>query len=94
MLGESLLAWSQWFAAAKQPPHLACILPWDAGADLYRDVAWHGGMMAVGFPTAWHMWEIRGHYRLGIPNTRSDTKAPNPEMGRWDMVWNVINHPI
>ena len=47
MLGESLLAWSQWFAAAKQPPHLACILPWDAGADLYRDVAWHGGMMAV-----------------------------------------------
>jgi predicted acyl esterase len=93
MLGESLLAWSQWFAAAKQPSHLTCILPWDAGADLYRDVAWHGGMMAVGFPTAWHMWEIRGHYRLGIPNTLPDIKAPNPEMGRWDMVWNVINHP-
>ncbi|MBC7292881.1 MAG: CocE/NonD family hydrolase, partial [Thermoleophilia bacterium] len=65
MLGESLLAWAQWFAAVQQPPHLACILPWDAGADMYRDVAWHGGMMAVGFPTAWHMWEIRGHYRLG-----------------------------
>ena len=50
MLGESLLAWVQWFAACQQPPHLACILPWDAGADMYRDVAWHGGMMAVGFP--------------------------------------------
>ena len=39
MLGESLLAWSQWFAAVQQPPHLTCILPWDAGADIYRDVA-------------------------------------------------------
>jgi uncharacterized protein len=92
MLGESLLAWSQWFTAVQQPPHLTCILPWDAGADMYRDVAWHGGMMAVGFPTAWNMWEIRGHYRLGIPD-RFGTPAPNPEMGKWDMVWNVINHP-
>jgi predicted acyl esterase len=92
MLGESLLAWSQWFTAVQQPPHLACILPWDAGADLYRDVAWHGGMMAVGFPSAWHLWEIRGHYRLGIPD-RFGTPPANPEMGRWDMVWNVMNHP-
>ena len=92
MLGESLLAWVQWFAACQQPPHLACILPWDAGADMYRDVAWHGGMMSVGFPTAWHMWEIRGHYRLGIP-ARFDTEPENPDMGRWDLVWNVINHP-
>src|SRR5664280_1763519 len=92
MLGESLLAWSQWFTAVQQPPHLTCILPWDAGADLYRDVAWHGGLMAVGFPTAWHMWEIRGHYRLGIP-ARFGGEAPNPEMGRWDMVWNIMNHP-
>ncbi len=27
MLGESLLAWSQWFTAVQQPPHLTCILP-------------------------------------------------------------------
>ena len=92
MLGESLLAWVQWFAACQQPPHLACILPWDAGADMYRDVAWHGGMMAVGFPTAWNMWEIRGHYRLGLP-ARFDTEPANPDSGRWDLVWHVINHP-
>jgi predicted acyl esterase len=92
MLGESLLAFSQWFAAVQQPPHLACILPWDAGADMYRDLTWHGGMMAVGFPTLWHMWEIRGHYRLGIPE-RFGTPPANPEMGKWDFVWNVINHP-
>ena len=86
MHGESLLAWSQWFAAAQQPPHLVCIQPWDGGADLYRDVAFHGGMMAMGFPTAWHFWEIRGHYRLSV-------KGPNPDMGRWDIVWNFMNHP-
>lgn len=86
MHGESLLAWSQWFAAAKQPPHLVCIQPWDGGADLYRDVAFHGGMMTMGFPTAWHFWEIRGHYRLSV-------KGPNPDMGRWDMTWNFMNHP-
>ncbi|MCJ7796225.1 MAG: CocE/NonD family hydrolase, partial [Thermoleophilia bacterium] len=92
MLGESLLAFSQWFAAVQQPPHLTCILPWDAGADMYRDLSWHGGMMAVGFPTMWHMWEIRGHYRLGIPD-RFGTPPANPEMGEWDLVWHVINHP-
>jgi putative CocE/NonD family hydrolase len=92
MLGESQLAWSQWFCAVQQPPSLKCILPWDAGADLYRDVAFHGGIMAVGFPTAWNMWEIRGHYRLGIPD-RFGTPPANPEMGKWDMVWNEMNHP-
>ena len=29
MTGNSWLAVSQWFAAAEQPPHLACIAPWD-----------------------------------------------------------------
>ena len=50
MIGESYLGWVQWFAAAQQPPHLACIAPYDAGADMYRDVAYHGGIMSVGFP--------------------------------------------
>ncbi|AWK70289.1 hypothetical protein CBI38_00550 [Rhodococcus oxybenzonivorans] len=93
MLGESLLAWSQWFTAVQQPPSLKCILPWDAGADMYRDVAWHGGMMAVGFPTAWNMWEIRGHYHLGWSDRDPGFVPANPEMGRWDMVWNVMQHP-
>ena len=75
MLGESLLAWSQWFCAVQQPPHLTCILPWDAGADLYRDVAWHGGMMAVGFPTAWNMWEIRGPLPPGHPRAFRHSRA-------------------
>ena len=93
MLGESLLAWSQWFTAVQQPPHLTCILPWDAGADMYRDVAWHGGMMAVGFPTAWHMWEIRGPLPPGHPRRASAPRPPTRRWASWDLVWNVINHP-
>jgi len=86
MIGESYLGWVQWFSAAQQPPHLKCIAPYDAGADMYRDVAYHGGIMSVGFPTAWHMWEIRANYRLG-------RFGPDPDQGRWDLPWHVINHP-
>ena len=76
----------QWFAAATQPPHLACIVPFDGGADMYRDVAYHGGIMALGFPAGWHMAEIRANYRVG------DTDPPST-LGQWDLPWNVINHP-
>ena len=84
-IGESLLAWAQWFTAATAPPHLACIVPFDGGADMYRDVVYHGGIMAVGFPSAWHFVEIRSHYRVG-------KHGPNPNLGRWDLAWNIINH--
>jgi uncharacterized protein len=84
-IGESLLAWAQWFTAATAPPHLVCIVPFDGGADMYRDVCYHGGMMAVGFPSAWHFVEIRSHYRVG-------KYGPDPDLGRWDLAWNIVNH--
>jgi len=86
MIGESLLAWVQWFTAAMQPPHLACIAPFDAGADMYRDVAFHGGIMALGFPANWWTAEIRANYRLG-------KYGPADNVGEWDLPWNVIHHP-
>jgi uncharacterized protein len=86
MIGESLLAWVQWFTAAMQPPSLCCIAPFDAGADMYRDVAFHGGIMALGFPANWWTAEIRANYRLG-------RYGPSPDVGRWDLPWNVIHHP-
>ena len=85
MIGESYYAWTQWMAAAQAPPHLACIVPFDGGADMYRDVAYHGGIMATGFPAGWHITELRGHYRVG-------RKAENATQGDWDLAWNVINH--
>jgi predicted acyl esterase len=86
MIGESYLAWVQWFTAAMQPPHLACIAPFDAGADMYRDVAFHGGIMALGFPANWWTAEIRANYRLG-------RYGPADNVGLWDLPWNVMHHP-
>lgn len=49
MSGVSYLAISQWFAAAEQPPHLACISPWEGISDVYRDLAFHGGIPETRF---------------------------------------------
>jgi len=87
MIGESLLAHVQWFAAALQPPHLTTIIPYDGGADLYRDIAYHGGNLSVGFPSAWHLVEIRANYSLGM-----HWKHPN-NLGSWDMPRAMIDHP-
>lgn len=85
MIGESYYAWTQWMAAATQPPHLACIAPFDGGADMYRDVAYHGGILATGFASGWAITELRGHYHVG-------RKGPDPNVMSWDLGWNIINH--
>lgn len=42
--GNSWLAIVQWYVAALQPPHLACIAPWEGHTDLYRDEMMDGGI--------------------------------------------------
>ncbi len=44
MAGNSWLAIVQWYAASQQPPHLACIAPWEGHTDLYRDEMYLGGI--------------------------------------------------
>lgn len=44
MSGTSYLAFSQWFIAAEQPPHLAAINPNEGLSDAYRDLTMRGGM--------------------------------------------------
>ena len=51
MIGESYYAWVQWFAAATRRRTCTCIVPFDGGADMYRDVVFHGGLINMGFPT-------------------------------------------
>ena len=47
--GSSALAISQWRIAAEQPPHLACIAPWEGMSDMYRGSLCEGGIPAVQF---------------------------------------------
>ncbi len=59
MQGVSYLAWSQWRAAAAQPPHLAAICPWEGVSDFYRELAFHGGIPETLFCA---MWQSNVHY--------------------------------
>ena len=49
MAGSSALAISQWHIAAEQPPHLACIAPWEGMSDMYRESLSEGGIPCVKF---------------------------------------------
>lgn len=43
MAGNSYLAMTQWFAGAEQPPHLACLAPWEGISDIYNNNIRRGG---------------------------------------------------
>ncbi|RCX16043.1 hypothetical protein DFR58_11224 [Anaerobacterium chartisolvens] len=49
MSGNSGVAMTQWRIAAEQPPHLACIAPWEGTGDVYRESAFDGGIPAYAF---------------------------------------------
>lgn len=51
-IGQSYYAWTQWFMGILNPPHLACIAPYDGAVDIYRDTAYHGGIYCD-FMTWW-----------------------------------------
>lgn len=43
-VGQSYYAWAQWLMAVNKPPALKCIAPYDGAVDIYRGVAYHGGV--------------------------------------------------
>jgi len=53
MIGDSYWSWSQYIAAAAQPPHLKCICQCDATTDLYRDACYQGGIYNAEFMNNW-----------------------------------------
>ncbi len=61
LAGVSYLAVSQWHAAAKRPPHLAAINPWEGWTDPYREVAYHGGI-----PDSWFYEFVQSVAQFGL----------------------------
>ena len=53
LMGVSYLAMSQWHVAALKPPHLRAIVPWEGVTDLYRELAFHGGIPETKFVPTW-----------------------------------------
>src|SRR5438874_2002630 len=87
MIGESYYAMSQWHAAAQNPPHLACIAPFDANADLYRDFMYHGGIWSMEFVSHW-VSKVRTRTLLNDPEPK-----PANVMG-FDTIGEILRHPL
>ncbi|WP_327145430.1 CocE/NonD family hydrolase [Nocardia sp. NBC_01327] len=49
MAGNSGVAVTQWAIAAQQPPHLACIAPWEGTFDLFNEAIYEGGVPGLTF---------------------------------------------
>ncbi|MGK0553512.1 CocE/NonD family hydrolase [Macrococcus capreoli] len=52
--GVSYLAVTQWWVASLQPKHLKAMIPWEGLNDMYREVAFHGGIPDTGFFRFWY----------------------------------------
>lgn len=80
MTGVSYLAITQWEAAATRPPHLAAINPWEGFTDLYRDLAYPGGIRENGFMNVWSAAQ-----RLQRPKAPSFRRAQKqrPLLDEW-----------
>jgi predicted acyl esterase len=86
-LGVSYHANCQWRVANLQPPSLKAILPWEGRADIYRDQAYHGGIFAIGFISAWHNTQT-AHHLLGRP------RAYNPDAFENNMLWHWMRNDL
>jgi uncharacterized protein len=81
MLGISYYASNQWRVAAKHPPHLAAIIPWEGQNDRYRDSGYHGGILSE-FQKLWAKHQVVNiQYGMGErarknPNTGESVAGP------------------
>lgn len=83
-IGQSYFARMQWFMAAQNPPHLACIAPYDGNVDTYRNSAYTGGIPGE-FPSIWFNATVR------VAN-QSPATGPS-RLIEWDYPRVVREHP-
>ncbi len=87
MLGQSYFAQVQWLAAVNRPPSLKCIAPYDGLVDIYRDLAWHGGIFSQEFVTGWAARQIHlNHLPFEAP--------PPPNVMSFDVTGELIRHRL
>jgi hypothetical protein len=82
-IGQSYYARMQWFMGIENPPHLACIAPYDGNVDTYRASAYQGGIPS-------------GYIPIWYEGTRDNNNYPlagAPRLMPWDYVGAVRAHP-
>ena len=92
MIGESYYGGPQWLAAATEPPHLSCIVPYDAFFDMYRDGIYHGGICSIGFMGWWTFKTSSLTYLEhppGLPDDLGGVQIPGLVLSRrlYDAFW-------
>jgi hypothetical protein len=105
MLGISYYAYNQWRVAARHPPHLAAIIPWEGRNDYYRDSLYHGGILSE-FQKRWAKTQVvnvqygRGERAKKNPNTGLSIAGPltltDEELAknRLDIYEEIKKHPL
>jgi predicted acyl esterase len=69
--GISYYGINQWHVATLQPPHLAAMCIWEGGADWYRDMTHHGGILST-FWDNWYDMQVKTvQYGLGENGPKS-----------------------
>lgn len=80
LYGNSGVAMSNWRIAGEQPPHLACIAPWEATGDMYRESLAPGGIPCPSFNKA----IIKG---IACSNYVDDAPANLEKYPTWNGYW-------
>ena len=85
--GISYFAMNQWLVASLKPPSLKAIIPWEGAADMYRDLAYHGGIFCLGFVGNWYNNHM-AHHLFGKPQEHN----PDAFSGNW--LWEYMRHSL
>lgn len=85
--GISYFAMSQWLVAGLKPPSLKAIIPWEGAADMYRDLAYHGGIFCLGFVGNWYNNHM-AHHLFGKPQEH------NPDAFSSNWLWEYMRHSL
>lgn len=81
ILGASYYGVMAWLVAAKRPPHLAAILPFQGFTDHYRDCIRHGGILTAAFVDGWFSREVIPR-QFGSPKGTSDERLFSAELSQ------------
>ncbi len=85
-IGQSYYAMSQWFMGIQNPPHLACIAPYDGLNDPYRYMGYPGGIEGA-FLAYWMNASVR------VPNLYP-ANGDNPRHVTPDLFLQMQHHPL
>ncbi|HXP79402.1 MAG TPA: CocE/NonD family hydrolase [Verrucomicrobiae bacterium] len=86
-IGQSYYAMSQWFMGIENPPHLACIAPYDGLNDPYRYMGYPGGIEGS-FLSYWFNSSVR------VPNYYPANDHPRIVAPKPDLFYQVAINPL